>query len=296
MIIANLIGGLGNQMFQYACATAIATQTGQKLCYYVDDFTAYSPERALALEDVFGITLLRATQADMVSLIGRWRSISSIRRILAHPSASLLRGLRFITEQEFFYNSDLKKLFLNGGYMHGYWQSEKYFQAFTKEIRKTFCFANPLEPSNKVLVKRITDGPSIGLHVRRGDYLMSTKTLALYAQCDIGYYNKSISFLRSIYPDARLFAFSDDPQWVEEKILKNLPNSECVKHNIGKLSYRDMQMMAMCDNQIIANSSFSWWAAWLNPRPDKIVITPKCWFANSRLDDTDIVPSQWLRF
>ncbi|PFG62071.1 glycosyl transferase family 11 [Thioclava sp. ES.031] len=295
MILANLIGGLGNQMFQYACATALARETGQELRFCVDGFSAYAADRALALESVFGIALPRATQADLAGVIGGWRSGTTMRRLLARPAAAPLRGCKFVAEKGFSHRPDLRARLGDGGYLHGYWQSERYFNAHAAAIRDAFRFSVPLEPENQALAARIAAGPAIGLHVRRGDYLNNAKVLALHGLCNPGYYREAIARLQAQHPEAKLFAFSDDPDWVEQQILNNLPDSECVRHNGGQQSYRDMQMMALCDHQIIANSSFSWWAAWLNPKPHKRIIAPRQWFADPSLDASNIVPQEWER-
>lgn len=295
MIIANLVGGLGNQMFQYACATSLARETGLPLRFCVDGFSAYASDRTLALEEVFGLVLPRATRADLGRVIGRWRSGLTARRLLSHPAAGLMRGRGFVAEREGEDPEGLRARLAKGGYLHGYWQSEQYFRAHAGAIREAFRFAVPLEPENQALAARIAAGPAIGLHVRRGDYVTNAKARALHGLCDPGYYRRAIEKLRGSHSTTRLFAFSDDPDWVEQEILDGLPDSECVRHNGGSRSYRDMQMMALCDHQIIANSSFSWWAAWLNPVPHKQVVAPRQWFGDLSRDASNIVPREWER-
>jgi hypothetical protein len=141
----------------------------------------------------------------------------------------------------------------------------------------------------------MAEGPSIGIHVRRGDYASNPKATATHGLLPPSYYHYAIRDLRTKYPKARVFAFSDDPIWVEKHILKNLENAECVSHNVGTESFRDILLMSKCEGLVVANSSFSWWAGWLNDLPNKTIIAPKQWFADSGLDDSKIVPEDWLR-
>ena len=122
----------------------------------------------------------------------------------------------------------------------------------------------------------------------------SAKNQDLYAQCNLNYYRNAINMLRERVPGTQIFAFSDDPDWVASQLLPEFEGIEIVRHNTGSRSANDMKLMSTADHHIIANSSFSWWGAWLNAKPNKLVIAPKPWFLNKTIDD-DLIPSTWVR-
>lgn len=288
------MGGLGNQMFQYACGQALAAATGQETRYATDCIASFAQSRPLELTTAFGIDLPLAGPGDLTNLIGGWCSSPQTRRLLSRPEAQFLRGRRFIAEQRFALIPNLADRAASGAYLHGYWQSEQYFKQHAA-MRAAFQFRGDPGPQNQDVLDRLAAGTSIGVHVRRGDYATNPKANAVHGLLPPAYYIAAIEELRLIKPSARVFAFSDDPSWTEAHILAALGNAECISHNSGANSFRDMQLMAQCDALVISNSSFSWWAAWLNAKPEKTVIAPKQWFADKKLDASAIVPINWLR-
>ena len=201
-----------------------------------------------------------------------------------------------VTEEEF----DLKfrdKLFNpNNKYFVGYWQSENYFNSIEKIIREHFKFKPTLSEKNLRLKKRIENSNSVSLHIRRGDYVNNASAYKTHGLCSIEYYNRAIDEIKRQVKDPIFFIFSDDPEWVKSTDF-GIINFEIIDWNIGNLSYIDMQMMNCCKHNIIANSSFSWWGAWLNSNSKKIVISPKKWFANDVLNEQakNIVPNSWIK-
>jgi len=282
-------------MFQFACGQALGAKTKQKVVYYSDSRSSYATVRSLELENAFGITLPTALPEDITAMIGRWRSAPTMRRALAKQPAAFLRGRRFVVEKNFTFVTDLSTRVRDGAYVHGYWQSEEYFKAHGAAIRQVFRFRNGVGSDNNALISRISSGPSIAIHVRRGDYVSNPKALKVHGVLSPDYYLLAISRIRALEPDARVFAFSDDPEWLREVILSRIDNSECVLHNSGTQSFRDMQLMSICDHIVIANSSFSWWAAWLNNNSKKRVIAPIRWFADPKMDGNHVVPNAWER-
>ena len=295
MIIVNLVGGLGNQMFQYACGRALAESTGQDLRFCIDGLTNYATERSLELEDAFDLTINKATAKDLANLIGSWRTAYLIRKTLAHPTFRRLCGPSFLAEYRLTFVRNLVELVQAGAYLHGYWQNHRYFESHAQLIRNAFCFRGNLDPKNMAFLKRISDGPSIGIHVRRGDYVDDPRAFSRHGILSGNYYQAAIRRLREIAPSAHIFAFSDEPEWVRYNILSQIENSECVTHNSGLMSFRDMQLMSLCDYVVIANSTFSWWAAWLNNNPGKIVIAPQSWFSDAALNMDFILPAEWVQ-
>lgn len=294
MIVGNLVGGLGNQMFQYACARALALDLNLTLKFNTHHFDSYNAHNGYELEQVFGLNLDIANIKELRSFLGWGHHIPTIQRILSKPKFSWLAGQRFLNEPHFEYWPNLRERARQGGYLHGYWQSERYFTDYAAHIRADFSFKEELQGYNLHIAQSIRQRTAISLHIRRGDYVGNPKTLALHGTCPPEYYHAAIENLLKKYPDARLFAFSDDPRWVSQVLQPRYPGLTIVEHNRGVKSYNDMRLMSMCNHHVIANSSFSWWGAWLNPRPDKIVIAPAQWFANG-MDTRDLIPNNWER-
>ena len=294
MIVCNLVGGLGNQMFQYACARALSLDLRVPLKFTTDNFGAYNSHNGFELDRVFGLKLEIASGKDLARLMGWRRSLLILRRALTKRPFSWLASQRFIAEPHFRYWPALLERARHGGYLQGYWQSERYFFTHAARIRTEFTFKDDFQGANLQIADAILQGSAISIHIRRGDYVSNPKALAIHGICPPDYYHAAIETLRLRCPGARLFAFSDDPQWVSQVLLPRYPDLVLVDHNKGKESYNDMRLMSMCHHHIIANSSFSWWGAWLNPKPDKMVIAPGRWFANGR-DTCDLIPEEWER-
>ena len=297
MIIANLIGGLGNQMFQYACGRALALDLGQVLACSVDQFEGYTLHQGLQLDRVFRLDLAQADARQLRRLLGRWRTRAPVRRVLARLASPWLSGRRFVGEPLGGFAPDLRARCADGAYLHGYWQSELYFESQVAAIRADFAGREPLTGRNASLAQAIETAPcTVSVHVRRGDYVSKAKNTAIYAALSPAYYLAALDRLSALAPAAGLqvFAFSDDPPWVAELLAPHCPNLTLVDHNRGADSHLDMRLMALCRHHVIANSSFSWWGAWLDARPDKRVIAPLHWYADGR-DTSSLVPAHWDR-
>jgi len=295
MIISNLVGGLGNQMFQYACTRSLATELNLPFKFTCDTFNLYSAyHNGLELDNVFAVDLQPASPEELRGLIGRARAFPIFRKALASNSLSALRGAHFVSEPTNVYWPGLLNSMKNGGYMQGYWQSERYFAKNATSIRQDFSFKFKTTGKNLELIAQIESCNSVSLHVRRGDYLSNAKTLSTHGVCSLDYYRKALEIVNERFHDARIFAFSDDPRWVTELLAPFCPSIVVVDHNRGENSYNDMRLMSHCKHHIVANSSFSWWGAWLNPRPDKLVIAPLKWYANG-LDAHDLLPDSWIK-
>lgn len=295
MVIVNISGGLGNQMFQFAFGQVISLQLGLKVKYSIDSLSAYASARDFGLENAFDLPVPLASLKDISNLLGSWRSSPRIRRILGIPNISFLGGRYFLTEKKFFKKMDLASMCKNGAYFQGYWQSENFFKDHEAFIRSSFQFRGVVSKENQKVIARITTSPSIAVHVRRGDYVSNPKTNSMHGVLEAAYYIDAIASLRNRAPNSKVYIFSDDPSWVGAELLSRVENCESVNINQGVDSFRDMQLMAMCDHNIISNSSFSWWSAWLNANPKKIIISPKQWFSKPSLSDKSITPLSWER-
>jgi hypothetical protein len=178
----------------------------------------------------------------------------------------------------------------DGTFLKGYWQSEKYFTDKNKIMEDLEIIKSPTEKNTQIKAK-IEECNSISLHIRRGDYVSNST----HGTCDLGYYNKAVQFFINKYgSNFEVFAFSDDPSWVQKNL--ELPvKINFISNNSSNNSYEDLRLMTCCKHNIIANSSFSWWGAWLNKNPKKCVIAPKQWFADIKIANKDITPRNWLR-
>lgn len=278
----HLSGGLGNQMFQYAMGRALAIKNNDILELDISDFGKLKCEtlREYGL-DVFNIKAKVASKNKIEKL----KKTNIVKRILNRLGTYLGP---FIAEKS--YNFDERMLWLTGDiYLYGFWQSWKYFVENSSTIRKEFTLRNDLSLSAKKILKNIvgTNCP-VSLHVRTGDYFSNQEYKKMFCGCGVRYYQKAIDYLLKINSRSIFFVFSKDLDWVKNNL--NLPTNSIF---INGLDYEDMFLMSCCKHNIIANSSFSWWGAWLNNHPNKIVIYPKKWFSN-RKNIKDLVPFEWV--
>jgi hypothetical protein len=179
--------------------------------------------------------------------------------------------------------------------LDGYWQSEKYFPGIRALLKKEFTLRVSSDGEDHQLQERIRGCAAVSLHVRRGDYLTNPHAAKHHGTCDRDYYDLAVSFIKKKFPAAELFIFSDDPHWSAMNMNFDLPTT-IVSKTDGTAEGRDLTLMSSCRHHIIANSSFSWWGAWLGDDPEKIVIAPKRWFNDPARFTGDLVPEGWLRF
>lgn len=276
MIISRLHGGLGNQMFQYAAGRALAARHGTSLAL---DTRTIDKQGMRSLTQVFDLTTVLAealppSKQDGVAQYALWRAFG--------------RNPRFVRERKLAFNPRFAEL-PDNVYLHGYWQSVKYFETIADEIRTSFQPIHAPSDKNWQMAEQINTGPSVSLHVRRGDYLSS----GAYAACSQEYYQEALQrVIDETGQTPTVFVFSDDPQWARGNLSLPLPKV-VVDFNGAKTDYEDMRLMSLCDHNIIANSSFSWWAAWLNDTPNKIITAPAQWFAKKNMSNPDLVPAEW---
>jgi hypothetical protein len=292
MITSHIIGGLGNQMFQYAAGRSLALRHGCEVQLDTSDFAGYSLHQGFELATVFGIDCRQTDRETRDRLLG-WRRYGLARRLLKRwPSLQV--GHPLIVREPHFHYWLGWELLNSPAYLSGYWQSERYFSDCADQIRQDFQFRKLLDPRSLEMAEEIQAGVSVSLHVRRGDYASDPKTTAVHGLCEAPYYARAIEYLSDRLGPMRLFVFSDDIEWARANLPLDAHPHTFVNHNKGADSWRDMRLMSLCQHHVIANSSFSWWGAWLNPSTEKTVIAPAQWFA--RLVDTrDLIPPQWVR-
>jgi hypothetical protein len=290
MIITKLMGGLGNQMFQYATGRRLAYVHGVKL--YLDTTWFKDTNLRNYLLNCFNIKNYIATPKQISKLKLKKNGFrQKILTIFFKKSTEF--SSTHIVEKFFHFNSELMNL-PDHVYLDGYWQSEKYFQDIEDILRNEFTVKRPQSGKNLELSEMIESCESVSIHFRRGDYITDPQTIKIHGACDIEYYNKSVQLVAKHLKNPKFFIFSDDSNWVNENLKLNYPTT-LVSHNQDVECFEDLRLMSQCKYNIIANSSFSWWGAWLNNKADKIVIAPKRWFRTEERDTRDLLPKSWIR-
>jgi len=285
MIIIRITGGLGNQMFQYAA--------GRRLSYILKsnlklDISHYQKDKLRNFNlDLLNIKCQIANKREInLSNPSQKGLLSKLRsRIFKPPPLKPFR--------EKYFNFDPSVLTLSDGvYLDGYWQSEKYFADIKNIIRNDFMLRNYSEGNNLELIQKIKSKTSVCIHIRRGDYNTDPKTFQDHGLCSLDYYQKGIQHITQKIGGATFFVFSDDISWAKDNLKINYP-AVFVDHNTIDNAYEDLHLMSHCKHHIIANSSFSWWGAWLCQNQNKIVIAPHQWFNSAEHDTKDLIPQSW---
>lgn len=290
MIVVQLIGGLGNQMFQYAFGRAISEKYASKLLVDLSIIDHYENHNGYELGRVFNLPIKVISKEELkksfgvlsnlyVQKIAKKLNIFPIKKMIIEPSYAYTGNIKPREKECLFF---------------GYWQSYKYFSSIEQVIRDDFRFLPNVDRVNSKLIEECSNTESVSIHVRRGDYVKNVKTNKFHGTCSISYYEDAIKYIKHSCKNPLFYVFSDDIEWARRHLpLK--PDAIFVSHNEGRNSFEDMRLMSLCKHNIIANSSFSWWGAWLNSNPEKCVIAPKKWFARSDLSANDLIPLTWVR-
>lgn len=284
-VIARITGGLGNQLFQYAAARAHALRNNRDLILDIRPLTNCS----LRDYDLHHFGILGTVGTNQTLPPGRDSKLRyGLWRLSSDARARLVREASIGSE------IDLSSAAPNA-ILHGYWQSEQHFANFTDHIRAELKVKTKPSPENERLLSEISETMAVSVHIRRGDYVASKKNQGVFASCSTDYYRRAAEFVaEQASASVHFYVFSDDPDWVQSQIT--LPGrTTLVRHNCGKTAYEDLRLMNHCNHHIIANSTFSWWGAWLNPSPSKIVVAPKQWFHGEANERQQIAPNSWHR-
>lgn len=293
MIVIKLMGGLGNQMFQYALGRALALRLNTKLKFetsgFEDDF--YKREYKL---DCFNLRANFIESEKLERLLKAPANLPSkmIRRVFNVKSYSQ------INEKGFNFNTTISEVPCNA-YLIGYWQSEKYFIKYKNTLMNDFVFKQVLEGRNIETARVIENRNSVSIHFRRLHGISKTgntdsNAINFHGASPMEYYNRAISLIIEKIEHPHFFVFSDDPKFAQEHLKLNHPIT-FITNNDDEHCYNDMRLMSLCKHHIIANSSFSWWGAWLAENPDKIVIAPREWFKDKSMNTSDLIPEGWNR-
>lgn len=290
MKIIRIYGGLGNQMFQYALAVTLQ-QLYPAQTIYIDHsvMNGYKLHNGFELDRIFNTTIKQAPIKAIAKLgypLVNYYLWQIGRRCLPKRCTMTTEA------QSYQYNPDLLADSSDMLY-DGYWQCEQYFTRHTDAIRQAFTFpAITADDANYRLSQQLATSTAVSIHVRRGDYLNIPSTAGI---CTLDYYRNAIDTISGLCRPDLYIVLSDDIDWCRNNIKPLLSGTpvEFVHHNRGCNSYRDMQLMTLCRHNIVSNSSFAWWGAWLNPNPGKIVIAPTKWMVDN--EGKNIIPESWLR-
>ncbi len=277
MIIIKLLGGLGNQMFQYAAGRRLSYIHNTPLQLDTSELNRLKTRRyELNCFNIEGEVIKRQNNG----LVGR-------------IIKGLIKKENIYVEKDFRFDRNVLTLPDNVTLV-GYWQSEKYFSEIEGIIRHEFTFNHG--PSSKIfaIVKKIKSSESVGIHFRRTDYVNNKKFFHYHGVCSLDYYRQALSLIKSRLKSPEFYIFSDDLNWVNRNFKIEYPKF-FVDLNLNGKDYEDLRIMSHCKHNIIANSTFGWWGAWLNKNKNKIIISPRKWFANMSINTEDLIPSSWIR-
>lgn len=275
MKIVRIIGGLGNQLFQYAVLVALRKRTGDEVKIDLSAMSGYGLHNGFELQNIFNITASIATVSE-VKRLGRfyknYRQWQVCHHFFPWWKKELVEWKFTKFYSKLIYDANKDRLY------DGYWQCPKYFDDARNEILREYTYKNELDERNgKIASKMLSDDKSVSIHVRRGDYLKAKKYAGI---CGVEYYRQAVKIMKEkIGENYHVYIFSNDMEWCKRNILPILNDNNVmfVDWNIRADSYKDMRLMSLCRINIIAASSFSWWGAYLNQRKDQIVIAPKKW-------------------
>jgi hypothetical protein len=290
MIIVRLTSGLGNQLFQYAAARALSLRLDRPLKFDASWYRDIPDRKAKRVYELgrFNVVEAFATDREIKGARGRTLSARIARRVLGRD---LERAYRRVEDRETLLDTEGLRG-ASGIYLNGFWQSEDFFKDNADLIRTEFTLKAAPNADNLTWLEKIEGAESVCIHVRRGDYVRDPKITEAHGICSLDYYRAAIERINKEAASPRFFVFSDDPDWVRDNLKIDGP-AEYVVHNGGD-GVEDLRLMSRCRYFVIANSTFSWWAAWLSGRP-KMVFAPSPWFKDPSRSDHDPALPGWIR-
>jgi hypothetical protein len=280
-------GGIGNRMFQYALFRTIEEIYHDA---YIDDksFVPYLGHDAITLKSVFPNILYKSFKNK--NKFKSETNNSIIYKIIRNFKEEYCRN--YIHEKDHLFDCSLINNLPNNCYLRGYWQTEKYFINIRNILLKEFEFKPLVDMKNIDISKKMFEEESVSIHIRKGKDYTSLKTFR--NTCPMSYYTDAIKYIEDHVKNPIFYVFTDNMIWVKENFGRLNYTLIDWNHKNDNVTYLDMQLMTHCKHNIIANSSYSWWGAWLNQTPDKIVIGPKIWFNNQIKQGIDIIPNNWI--
>jgi len=295
VIITRLMGGHSNQLFQYAAGRRLAAKRGTQLKLDINTYFDNQPPENTPREYELGEYPLKATIAskqELELIPTEYFKESRLEKLRGRFGG---RGkLRAYNEEGQFFHPEVSKL-PDNTYLNGFWQNEKYFIDIRDDLLKELEPKSPMNAKNQNYLKQIKTSQAVSLHVRRDDYISNKNANQFHGLAPMEYYHKAFELIRQKTGSRtlQLFVFSTDLDWCQKNLKFDVPMTFVEGNQKGS---DDMRLMKHCQHNIVANSSFSWWGAWLNKNPRKIVVAPKRWFQNEEANkEAEIVPSGWIR-
>lgn len=293
MIITQLKGGLGNQLFQYALGRRLAIEND---CALKLDTSWFEKRKGNCTYRIFQLNHFtiqaeEATEADVASLVAR----KKLRSRGSRMCAKILRGKNrpYILER-WSGSFDAAVAALRGPvYLEGYWQSYRYFDTIKKALIDDLRLAEALSPAYVETLERMRQTDSVGVHIRRGDYVSNPVYQKKFGTVTLDYYRRSIAYMAEKIARPHFFVFTDDYAWVKQNVLFDFPVT-WMEQETKEKDCADLWMMAQCRHHIIANSSYSWWGAWLSPHTDAITVNPRFWNYREKRYNSDRSPRDWV--
>lgn len=291
MIYVRLKGGMGNQMFQYALGLQLAGQLGTRLKLDVSNLLYRNKPEGFVYRN-YDLDVFRV-EGDFLA---RPQVLAPLFNLRIKPLGKAVRKLAagryaVVEESHFHYDPQILEQARDGVLYEGWFQSPKYFTGVEDQVRAAFTYRHDLIPESRELMARIEASNAVCLNVRRTDFL----TTDVLNATDEAYFQRGVRHMREQVDNPHVFVFSDDIEWCREHLRFPVP-TEFVGHEHKGFKFGNyLRLMQACDHFVIPNSSFAWWAAWLNRKPGKIVVAPRRWFTDPSIDTTDLVPEDWVR-
>lgn len=288
MITSRLCGGLGNQMFQYAVGRRLALRHGTSLAL---DITAYQQRYRRETPRPFELKLFNVEAALIDRLPGRLALARALRSF-----APRFTGITLHQERSDAFDSQVREL-PEDSYLIGYWQSYRYFEDVAPQLFRDFCPTQALAERSEAIAELMLRSVSVALHVRRGDYVTLQSAAKFHGVLGDDYYARAVARIRACLDSPIFFVFSDDIAWCRENLGLDVRSTHFIDWNTGAAAWQDLILMSHCKHHVIANSSFSWWAAWLADQRHagtrREVIGPQAWFAKKTVSLADRFPRHW---
>ncbi len=287
MVIVRLIGGLGNQLFQYAYALSLAEQ-GYEVKLDVSEFDTYTLHGGYSLGNYAErLEIATPIEIELVSRVGILAT--AMRKLQGKKSKRVLKESNFSYDENMLSPEDKH-------YLVGYFQSDNYFSCIREMLLDTLSLKTSLSSYSATISSEIASSSvSVSVHIRRGDYLSDKAAYNTHGVCSLDYYFAAIKFFEERYAEVDFYIFSDDIQWVKENL--RVKCAQYVSSEEKRFAGEDIYLMSQCDHNIVANSSFSWWGAWLNDKEHKVIMAPEQWYVDPAMQllSKTLIPESWIR-
>lgn len=281
-LLVRVVGGLGNQMFQYAAGLALSKRLGKTLLIDGRAFKGYRLHQ-------YGLSAwnLSARQIE-----GQENDAPALWRIGLVERMSFFQPATYFKEQSLAFDQRWPQV-TQVNYLSGYFQTERYFIQEREQLTKEFSLNVPLQASGQDLAQEMRNSHSVAIHVRRGDYVSNPQTLRIHGVCGVSYYQAAINYMLAQLNQPQFYIFSNDFAWVRANL--KLPERTVFVDGVAQHAADDIHLMSQCKHHIVANSSFSWWGAWLAHDQGGIHIAPTPWYDDASYPESDLIPTSWVR-